>query len=168
MTRLDSAIRRLMAQRDVLDWAAREIAGIPGVILELGLGNGRTYDHLRARLPDRTIYVFERRPAAHPACMPPADRLVIGDVSATLPRFAGQADPGSVALIHSDLGSGDEAGNREFCRQLSRFVAPLLAPGGLLLSDQPFDLPGFRETAGKAGIDPERYYAYRRDRESSP
>ena len=129
MTRLDSAIRRLTAQRDLLDWAAREIAGVPGLVLELGLGNGRTYDHLRARLPERAIYVFERRPAAHPACMPAPDRLVVGDVFETLPRFADQIGPGSVALIHADLGTGDEVGNRVFCRQLSPLVAPLLAPG---------------------------------------
>jgi hypothetical protein len=53
MTRLDSAIRRLMAQRALLDWAAQDIASRPGLVLELGLGNGRTYDHLRERLPGR-------------------------------------------------------------------------------------------------------------------
>ena len=52
MTRLDSVIRRLTAQRDLLNWAAEEISPA-GLILELGLGNGRTYDHLRTRLPDR-------------------------------------------------------------------------------------------------------------------
>jgi S-adenosyl-L-methionine methyltransferase len=52
MTRLDSAIRRLTAQRDLLDWASEEIAP-GGLVLELGLGNGRTYDHLRDRLPGR-------------------------------------------------------------------------------------------------------------------
>src|SRR4051812_41343381 len=45
MTRLDSAIRRLTAQRDLLNWAAQAI-GPTGLVLELGLGNGRTYDHL--------------------------------------------------------------------------------------------------------------------------
>ena len=162
MTRLDSAIRRLTAQRDLLDWAARGIAGLPGYVLELGLGNGRTYDHLRARLPERTIYVFERSPAAHPACMPPPDRLVVGDIFETLPRFAARVGPGSVALVHSDLGTGDDAGNRVFCRQLSPLVAPLLAPGGLLLADQPFDLPDCRDVCAEAGIERERYFAYRR------
>jgi S-adenosyl-L-methionine methyltransferase len=168
MTRLDSAIRRLMAQRDLLDWAAREIARVPGLVLELGLGNGRTYDHLRARLPERAIYVFERLPAAHPSCTPAPDRLLVGDVCETLPRFADQIGPGSVALIHADLGSGDEVGNRVFCRELSPLVAPLLAPGGLLLADQSFDMPGFREIAGKAGIDPGRYFAYRRSDPGDP
>lgn len=51
MSRLDSFIRRLQAQRDVLDWAADGVEDRAGLVLELGLGNGRTYDHLRERLP---------------------------------------------------------------------------------------------------------------------
>ncbi len=86
MTRLDSAIRRLTAQRDLLDWAAGEIAPT-GFVLELGLGNGRTYDHLRDRLPGREIYVFERSPAAHPSCTPPEAYLFVGDIFDTLPAF---------------------------------------------------------------------------------
>ena len=85
MSRLDSAIRRLQAQRSCLDDAARRIAGLPGIVFELGLGNGRTYDHLREVLPDREIYVFERRVAAHPDCVPPDDKLFLGNVEETLP-----------------------------------------------------------------------------------
>ena len=50
MSRLESFIRRLDAQRLCLDWAAGAVVERPGAVLELGLGNGRTYDHLRARL----------------------------------------------------------------------------------------------------------------------
>ena len=31
-----------------------------GPVLELGLGNGRTFDHLRERLPGRRIVAFDR------------------------------------------------------------------------------------------------------------
>ena len=86
MTRLDSVIRRLTAQRDLLDWAAGEIDP-GGLVLELGLGNGRTYDHLRDRLPGREIYVFERSPAAHPSCMPADSYMIVGDIFDTLPDF---------------------------------------------------------------------------------
>ena len=51
MSRLDSFIRRLEAQRACLALAAGRIGGLPGPVLELGLGNGRTYDHLRELLP---------------------------------------------------------------------------------------------------------------------
>ena len=60
MSRLDSFIRRLAAQRACLDRAAALIDEIDGPVLEFGLGNGRTFDHLRERLPGRAIFVFER------------------------------------------------------------------------------------------------------------
>ena len=47
MSRLDSFIARMQAQRDCLNYLKPVIAAVPGPILEVGLGNGRTYDHLR-------------------------------------------------------------------------------------------------------------------------
>ena len=44
MSRLDSFIRRLEAQRSCLETAVALVADLPGPILELGLGNGRTFD----------------------------------------------------------------------------------------------------------------------------
>ena len=51
MSRLDFMIDRLIAQRMLLADAARLIAGRPGCVFELGLGSGRTYDHLRNLFP---------------------------------------------------------------------------------------------------------------------
>lgn len=162
MTRLDSAIRRLMAQRSVLDWAARDVADRPGLVLELGLGNGRTYDHLRDRLPGRDIWVFERQPAAHPDCMPPGDRLIVGDMADTLPAFLERVGPQAAVLIHADIGSGDAAANRALAAGLSPLVEPLLAPGGLVLADRALALPRCRDISAEAGAEPGRYYVYRR------
>jgi len=39
MSRLDSMLRRLSAQRDGLNWAAAQIGGVAGDVLDLGLGN---------------------------------------------------------------------------------------------------------------------------------
>ncbi len=72
MSRLDSFIRRALAQRDCLGDAARLIDGLPGPVIELGLGNGRTYGHLRTLLPAREIFVFDRQVMAHPDCVPDA------------------------------------------------------------------------------------------------
>jgi hypothetical protein len=163
MTRLDSVIRRLMAQRAVLDWAAREVARRPGPVLELGLGNGRTYDHLRDRLPGRDIYVFERMPAAHPDCMPSKDRLVVGDICETLPAFIERIGPGRAVLIHADIGTGDQAVNQRLADRLSPFIEPLLAPGGLLVADRPFELPNSSDVSGEAGVEEGRYYVFRRN-----
>jgi hypothetical protein len=160
LTRLDKAIRRLEAQRTCLDWAVKEIADIQGLVVELGLGNGRSFDHLRARLPDRDIFVFERNPAAHPASTPAADRLIIGNLEDTLPaareRFAGK-----VAFLHSDIGTGDDDRNFHFAAWLGPEVIPLLAAGAIVASDQ--RLPALEEwkTKPPEGVAEDRYYLYR-------
>lgn len=158
MSRLDSAIRRLRAQRRCLNEAARLIDGRPGVVLEFGLGNGRTYDHLREILPAREIYVFERAVAAHPDCVPPPERLFLGDVGDTLPRAAA-ALGGRAVLVHSDIGTGDGTYNRAVAALLAEGLPPLLAPGAVLVSDQTLPLPPDRaETLPPPdGVPPGRY-----------
>src|SRR6201992_2268993 len=110
MSRLDSFISRMQAQRDCLNFLKPVIDALPGPIFEVGLGNGRTYDHLRMLFPGRDIYVFERKVAAHPDCSPPDDRLSLGDADKTIPQAARQLGA-SAALIHTDLGTGDHAAN---------------------------------------------------------
>ncbi len=160
LTRLDKAIRRLKAQRACLDWAASEAVAIPGVICELGLGNGRTYDHLRARLPGRDIYVFERSVSAHPTAVPPQDRLILGNIEETLleaqPRFAGR-----VALMHSDIGTGDDARNARIAAWLGPLLPPFMAPGGIIASDQPLEALADIEAPLPEGVSENRYYLYR-------
>ncbi|MCB8822671.1 class I SAM-dependent methyltransferase [Microvirga rosea] len=165
MTRLDSAIRRLTAQRDLLDWATRVVAPT-GLVLELGLGNGRTYDHLRARLPGREIYVFERLPAAHPDCLPAPEYLIVGDIFETLPVFIAKIGRGRAALVHADIGSGDESLNREVALRMSPLLDELLQPQGLLLADRAFALPHCEDVTEETGIAKGRYYVYRRRNEA--
>ena len=159
LTRLDKAIRRLEAQRACLDWAVKEVTAIPGIVVELGLGNGRSFDHLRARLPGREIFVFERSPAAHPASTPAAERLIIGNLEETLStaraRFASK-----VAFLHSDIGTGDDDRNAHFAEWLGPHILPLLVPGAIVASDQRLPaLDDFRKQP--AGVEPDRYYLYR-------
>ena len=66
MSRLDSFINRVTAQRATLNWVAPLVRAMTGPVLELGLGNGRTYSHLRELFPERDIWVFEFQVAAHP------------------------------------------------------------------------------------------------------
>ena len=104
LTRLDKLLFRLEAQHISLEWIFREIAGRPGVVFEMGLGHGRTYDHLRTHLPDREIYVLDREIDCFDDCIPPDDRLLLGDIgdllAAAATRFGGR-----VILAHADLGS---------------------------------------------------------------
>ncbi len=161
MTRLDSFIRRLQAQRDCLNAAAECISGQPGVVLELGLGNGRTYDHLRQLLPGREIYVFDRQVRAHPDCIPDDEHLLLGDIYATLKdateRFAGQC-----VLIHADIGTGVEDENRRMAAFLGRALAPLLAPGAIVVSDQPLQIAGTRVLPLPAAVPRDRYFMRQR------
>ena len=107
MSRLDSVIRRLTAQRDCLGLAAELIAQTQGHVLELGLGNGRTFDHLRSILPRREIFCFDRQVAAHPDCIPDDAHLFLGELEATLPQAVARLGAGA-ALVHVDIGSGDD------------------------------------------------------------
>lgn len=160
MSRLDSFIRRLQAQRACLDHAVALIRDLPGPVLELGLGNGRTYDHLRERLPGRDIYVCDRQVAAHPDCIPPAQFLILGDVRDTLPLVAGRIGT-TVALVHADLGSGDEAASRRQAAELAPLIAGLLQPGGMVVSDQVLSIVRLRPLTLPDGVKPGRYFLYR-------
>ena len=160
MSRLESAIRRLQAQRACLDWAVSEIADVPGPILELGLGNGRTYDHLRRRLPGRRIYVFERKVAAHPDCTPDDQHLFEGDFRDTLLAASSRIGQ-AAAMAHCDIGSGD----RNLTAQLAEFVGPALvphlAPGAIICTDQSFSVPELQAVNLPQGVAPGRYHLYR-------
>ena len=162
MSRLDSFIRRLEAQRSCLAMAVERSRDIPGVVLELGLGNGRTFDHLReicAGGPQpREIYVFDRQVAAHPDCIPAPDRLFLGDFTATLKQARARFGDGSAAFIHVDLGSGDEAASRALALALSPDIVQLMAPGAVLVSDQPMPDAALGPLDLPAGVKPGRYF----------
>ncbi|TIV71135.1 MAG: hypothetical protein E5V89_11430, partial [Mesorhizobium sp.] len=104
MSRLESFIRRLTAQRDILDQVCVEVAKIEGPVIELGLGNGRTFHHLRERLPGRRIVAFDRALAAHSSSIPEPENLVLGEIRETARRFIGI----EAALVHADIGTGYE------------------------------------------------------------
>ncbi|MFO1075165.1 MAG: class I SAM-dependent methyltransferase [Geminicoccaceae bacterium] len=161
MSRLDSFIRRMEAQRDLLNATPALIDGIAGPVLELGLGNGRTYDHLRGLFPDREIFVFERQLAAHPDCVPKAPYLIVGDIRATLPR-ALERLPGSAALVHNDIGTGDAMANAEIASWLADKLPLVVASGGVVLSDQPLEHGALARLPMPATLPAERYFLYRR------
>jgi hypothetical protein len=161
MSRLDSFIRRMQAQRDCLNFLAASVRALPGPILELGLGNGRTYDHLRGLFPDRDIYVFERAVRAHPDCIPPDNRLFPGDIFDTLPQAAARLGA-TAALAHSDLGTGERAANAALGQRLGPALDRLIAPGGLVLANQALVVSGWQRLADPPGVQAERYFLYRK------
>jgi hypothetical protein len=135
MSRLDSFIRRMSAQRDCLNMAVDLIADVPGPILELGLGNGRTYDHLRDLFPDREIFVFDRRSAAHPDCTPDDDHLFLGDITETL----------SAAVVR-------------LVATIAPMVDALMAKGGIVCSDQEYTVARWEAQPLPESVRPGRYF----------
>ena len=157
MSRLDSMLRRLSAQRDGLNWAAEQIAGMAGDVLDLGLGNGRTYDHLREILPERRIWVIDRALNCHPSCVPPAADYLEGEAGPMLDRLAAMGT--RVALAPYDLGYGVKDDDVAEAARLSPVLAQVMAPDGLIVSGQP--LVGFDQITGPDTIAPDRYLFYR-------
>lgn len=159
MSKLDSFIRRMQAQRDCLNFAAGQIARLPGPVFELGLGNGRTYDHLRELLPEREIYVFDRRQKSLKGCTPPDDHFFMGNISETLP-VAFERFGRTVALVHNDLGTSDPETNAHLGDMLASLLAPLVRPGGIVASNYPLTLPAWTRMANPPGVKSERYFLY--------
>ena len=156
MSRLESMRRRLTAQIDGINWAAAQITGMAGDVLEMGLGNGRTYDHLRQEIPDRRIWVIDRVLKPHPSCIPPAETFLEGEAEPMLKRL--YAEGRKMALAHYDFGHGIKEKDVAEGAALSPHIAAVMSPGGLILSQQP--LTGFRQIAGPDTVDPERYLFY--------
>ena len=158
MSRLDSFIRRVTAQRDVLDHVCARIAGLDGPVLELGLGNGRTFDHLRRAMPERRIVAFDRALVAHRSSIPPEDDLVLGEISETAQRFAGIG----AVLVHADIETAYADIDAETRRWLARLMPLLLQPGGLAASGLALDDAALEPVALPPGVPADRYFIYRR------
>lgn len=160
MSRLDSVIRRLQAQRACLAHAVALVEGLPGPMLELGLGQGRTYDHLRILSPQRTIIVFEREVAAMAESVPGEDCLILGDIRHTLPRMVPRFAR-KVPLVHSDIGTGDTGLNAKLAACVATHLAAILCPGGIVVSDQDLNFPGAVALPLPNEVPPGRYFMYR-------
>lgn len=140
---LDRMIDRLTAQRVALGWAAGCIAGTPGMVMEVGLGKGRTYDHLRWLFPPRDILVFDRWLRVPEELTPDADRLFLGDFRETLPSAAALF-PACVRLAHADVGSARTEEEDGIGTWVGALLEPFLIPGALVLSDRPIGRPGWQ------------------------
>ncbi|UWQ80086.1 class I SAM-dependent methyltransferase [Leisingera sp. S132] len=157
MSRLDSMLRRLTAQRDGLNWAAELINPVQGDVLDMGLGNGRTYDHLRKIMSDRRIWVIDRILQCHPSCVPPEEDFLQGEARPMLEQLA--AGGHKIALAHYDFGFGVKEKDVAEAAALSPVIGQVMVPGGIIVSGQP--LTGFEQLSGPDGIPAGRYMFYR-------
>jgi S-adenosyl-L-methionine methyltransferase len=167
VSRLDSFIRRLQAQRACLELAAKLIDDLEGDVLELGLGNGRTYDHLRELFPHRDIFVCERAVAAHPDCVPPSGLLLLGDMRETLPSARARLS-GRVALAHLDPGDGNAWASQALANELAPLIVPLLRFGAVLVSEPAISADELSPLPLPDGVEIGRYNLYRQVSRRSP
>lgn len=161
MSRLDVFIDRMVSQRASLDFAIAETASMAGPVFELGLGNGRTFHHMREKIEGRNIFVFERAVASHPDSTPDDAFLILGEVTETLPQALQRFGP-TASLIHADLGGHNLEKNDLFARKISPVIQPLLAEGGLMVSSDRMYFDGLEELPLAPGAVEGRCFIYRR------
>ena len=163
MDRLSLMIARLETQRVCLDFAAAEIAGLPGSVLEVGLGKARTYDRLRALFPDREIYAFDREVHCPPELAPTGEHMFLGEFGATLPAAAARLGRTS-ALAHADFGTSHGARDAALALSLVPLLSALVRPRGLVLTDRKMTAPDWHGLPLPAGAAGWPYFIYRVDR----
>ncbi|KPH06980.1 hypothetical protein CO657_31750 (plasmid) [Rhizobium acidisoli] len=158
MSRLDSFIRRLTAQRDILNAIIDLVGEMEGPVLEFGLGNGRTYDHLRENFPGRRIVAFDWEVRSYSASTPAAEDMVTGNI-----RESGQAFLGiGAALAHADIGTGHDEIDAVTLTWLPHLMAGVLAPNGIAVSGLPLEHAELVALPLPEGIKEGRYFVYRR------
>jgi hypothetical protein len=136
-------IERLVTQRACLRFAAEAIRDLPGPVLELGLGKGRTYDFLRGILPERDIVAFDREVHAPADCIPDASHLVVGEFLETLPAWAERNCP-PAALVHADIGSEKPERDRRLAAAVTPLIDRLCQPGAIVITDRAMAASGWR------------------------
>ena len=156
-------IARLVAQRACLDHAASVLADTPGFVLEVGLGKGRTYDHLRTLFPDREIYVFDRDVHAPAEVMPDEARLSLGDFRVTLPAAFKRLGRGAV-LAHADIGTSKREHDAVLAAEIAPALAELVRPGGWVITDRAMERPGWSRRPLPDGAGEWAYFIYRVER----
>ena len=159
MSRLDSFINRMSAQRDLINHV-RDQGDLPkeGVVFEIGLGNGRTYSHLRECFADRRVIAFDRKLAAHASATPDPQDFVEGEINETGQAFIGW----NAALVHADIGTGYDDKDAITLTWLPQMVAGMLQSGGYAVSGLPLEHPDLEAQPQLPTIKPGRYFHYRR------
>jgi hypothetical protein len=165
MSRLDGFIRRMEAQIACLDFACEEIHNVKGLVYEFGLGNGRTYEHLRLRMPSRSILVFERDVDAIKQYTDGFGQgifVCVGNVETIFSNIGNQEILlAPVALIHSDLGDWNVTENIERANSIFNALVPKLQEGAYIVCSVPLTHKNLFQMGLPAGIRHDKYFIYR-------
>lgn len=159
MSRLDSFIRRLTAQRDILNHVQADLdLPVQGAVMEIGLGNGRTFNHLRELFPERRIVAFDRAMGAHASSVPDEKDLVIGEIAETAQSYIGI----EASLVHADIGTGYPEKDAVTLTWLPQLVAGMLAKGGIAVSGLPLEEKSLNPIPVPDSVPEDRYFLYRK------
>ena len=102
---------------------------------------------------------------------PPPDVIIVGGglVGMTLALALARHEVASVVIDAADLDAtltaafdGRASAIASASARMSPLLETLLQPGGLLLGDRAFHMPGCREISAQSGVPEGRYYVYRR------
>ena len=126
--------------------------------MEIGLGNGRTFNHLRELFADRRIVAFDRAMGAHASSVPDEDDLVIGEIAQTAQAYLGV----EAALVHADIGTGYPEKDAVTLTWLPQLVAGMLAKGGVAVSGLPLEEKSLNPLPIPASVPADRYFLYRK------
>lgn len=110
-------------------------------------------------VPDRTIYVFDRKVAAHPDSIPPDDCLFVGEIAETLTEATERL--GNTAIIaHVDIGDGDSEATRRNAATTALRLPSILQAGAVVASDQELVDPRLEPRPLPQGVPTGRYFMY--------
>ena len=161
MSRLEDLTHRFLTQQAALNRAVELIEPMEGIVVELGLGKGRSFDHLRERLPGREIYVFDYELSCEPECAPPREFLVFGEITRTLPAFCRQF-AGQAVLVHADIGTRQRAQDMALFKVVADSLDNLLKQGAVVVSDRPMDKAPWNRLPELREMEHFPYYMYRK------
>ena len=161
MSRLEDFAHRFLTQLAALDRAVELIGPMEGIVVELGLGKGRSFDHLRQRLPRRRIYVFDRELSCEPELAPPSEFRVFGEITTTLPAFCRQHS-GQAVLVHSDIGTRHRVKDMPLVEFVAEHLDGLLKRGAVVASDRPMESARWTRLPQLPEMEHFPYYMYRK------
>jgi len=162
MSRLEDLIHRFTVQKSHLDRAIALCKDIEGLVIEVGLGSGRSFDHLREKLNNNPIFTFDYRVETHPGCAPREEQCILGDIEETLPKFSNSRS-GQAALIHMDIGTKKYDEDIVLYQKLTPAIIKLMAPKALLVSDRPISDQSLKELEPFGANHPWKYFSYQKN-----
>ena len=110
--------------------------------------------------PNRDVFALDRQVNARPAYIPRDGKVIVGEIAETLP-FCSTRIAQPIAVLHNDLGSGDDLSNYCVAQWLAPLIDPMMTIGGIVLTSFEMDLPRCEKLPLPDGIKKRRYNIYR-------